>query len=61
MDIDELLADLAHVRRGYVNAAMGYRQKGHDREAAVLEAAARRLDEAVRKQLPAWPAPRAGE
>jgi hypothetical protein len=57
MRIDALLADLAHVRRGYVNAAMGYRQKGFDIQAAVLETAVRRLDEAVRRHVPDWPGP----
>ena len=56
MDVEALLADLAHVRRGYVNAAMGYREKGFEREAAVLETAVRRLDEAIRRHLPEWPA-----
>ena len=57
MRIEALLADLAHVRRGYVNAAMGSRQKGFDIQAAVLETAVRRLDEAVRRHVTDWPAP----
>ena len=55
LDIDALLADLAHVRRGYVNAAMGYRHKGDSVRAATLDVAVLRLDEAVRKHVPDWP------
>ncbi len=55
VDVDALLGDLAHVRRGYVNAAMGYRHKGDDVRANTLEVAVLRLDEAVRKHVPGWP------
>ncbi len=58
-DCEALLAELAHVRRGYKNAAMGYRQKGHEAEARTLETAVQRLDEAVRKHVAGWPDRRA--